>query len=256
MNPLYKYGQTFFDYQQVGSLASARAVAPTVLSSLAPNSVLDVGCGAGAWLAAYREAGICDVQGIDAGYLDPDQLLFDRSLFRAVDVSRAFDLGRTFSLVQCLEVAEHLPPPSSRTLVGNLTRHGDVVLFSAATPGQGGENHVNERSYEHWRQLFSERGYVVLDPFRPQLAGRPDVECWYRYNLLLFVREGALGCLPANVRATRVPRHEPVPEFAPAKYRLRKWVLSGLPPAAVTRLARAKHRLAVLGRTPPFGRST
>ena len=39
-------------------------------------------------------------------------------------------------------------------MVANLTGHGSCVLFSAAVPGQGGENHVNEQTHEYWRGLF------------------------------------------------------------------------------------------------------
>ena len=40
-------------------------------------------------------------------------------------------------------------------LLREQTRHSDIVLFSAAPPGQGGHGHVNERSYEYWRGEFA-----------------------------------------------------------------------------------------------------
>jgi hypothetical protein len=47
-----------------------------------------------------------------------------------------------------------------------------MVLFSAAPPGQGGEHHVNERTYEFWRGLFARHGYDR----RGDAAGQPGQE--------------------------------------------------------------------------------
>ena len=35
----------------------------------------------------------------------------------------------------------------------------DTVIFSAATPGQTGDHHVNEQPYHYWTQLFKGFGY-------------------------------------------------------------------------------------------------
>jgi len=249
---LYSYGNTFFSYQQIGSLASARSVVPIVLRDLKPASVLDVGCGAGAWIAAYLESGASDVVGVDASYVRPDQLLFDASRFHAIDVTRPFDLGRTFDIAQCVEVAEHLDPAASETLVDNLAAHAPIVVFSAAPPGQGGENHINERPYEFWRRLFERRGYVLFDSLRPQIRLLREVEQWYRYNLLVFVREQAIAGLPAHVAATRVDSSMPVSDVAPLGWRIRRRILSCLPVAVVTQMAFLKHRM-VLRRNLPKG---
>jgi SAM-dependent methyltransferase len=243
---LYAYGDRFFDYQQAGALTSARAVTPLVLSHLEARSVLDVGCGAGAWVRAYLDAGLRDVMGVDGDYVSPARLMFPPAHFRAIDVARRFDLGRRFDLVQCLEVAEHLDPQTSATLIDNLTAHAPVVLFSAAPPGQGGEHHVNEQPYEFWRSLFEQRGYLLFDFVRKHILGRADVEPWYRYNTLLFVDGDAVSKLPECVRATQV-RGRRVPDLAPQAWRLRRRLLAQLSPGVVSALAVAKHR-ALLSR--------
>lgn len=242
---LYQYGNDFYAYQQIGSLASARAVAPLVLRHLKPASILDVGCGAGAWLAVYLECGATDVVGVDGDYVRPDQLLFDPACFCATDVSRSFRLGRRFDLVQCLEVAEHLDTAASEALVDNLVAHASTVVFSAAPPGQGGEQHVNERPYGYWRDLFAERGYDLFDFLRPEIRHWEHVEHWYRYNILVFVKHDATGALEPGVAATRVdPRHA-VPDEAPLGWRMRRKVLGLLPPPVVTGLASLKHALVL-----------
>ena len=77
--------------------------------------------------------------------------------------------------VQCLEVAEHLPLPSAAILVDSLVKHGDIVLFSAAPKGQGGDHHVNEQDYEFWRQQFARHGYVPFDFLRPLLLNDDQI---------------------------------------------------------------------------------
>lgn len=242
---LYQYGNDFFAYQQFGSLASARTVVPIVLSKLKPLSILDVGCGAGAWVAAYDEAGASHVAGVDGAYVRPEQLLFDAARFQVADVASSFRLGRTFDLVQCLEVAEHVPPTASETLVDNLVAHAPVVLFSAAPPGQGGENHINERPYAYWRDLFEQRGYALFDFLRPRIRFHVQVERWYRYNLLVFVRHDAIESLEPAVAATRVDARAAVPDVAPVGWRMRRRMLSVLPPSVVTRMAGVKHKLVL-----------
>ena len=242
---LYRYGNDFFAYQQIGSLASARAVVPLVLRHLRPARILDVGCGAGAWLSAYLQCGAHDVLGVDAGYVPADQLLVDGSRFKPVDVARPFRLDSGFDLVQCLEVAEHLDPSASQILVDNLVAHAPIVLFSAAPPGQGGEHHVNERSYEFWRLQFAQRGYACFDFVRPRIRLDESVEPWYRYNLLLFVREHAVSRLDAEVAASRVDPRAGVADLSPLSWRVRKQVLRLLPASWVTWLASLKHRVVL-----------
>lgn len=239
--PDHTYGERFYQYLQESSGRSARIVVPKVLEALAPASILDVGCGAGAWLVEYMRNGVADVLGLDGDYVRQDQLLVPKETFRPTNVGMPFDVGRRFAMVQCLEVAEHLRPEQSDTLIGNLTRHGHVVLFSAALPGQGGENHINEQDFEFWRQLFAGYGYVPFDFLRPQLSDKSEVEPWYRYNVLLYVSTAHTDSLGASVAATRVPETLPIKDVAPIATRWRRGILRLLPHETVTRLARLKH---------------
>ena len=195
------------DDETSGFMASARSVAPVVMRQLRPLTILDVGCGAGAWVRAYEECGAVYVVGVDADCPPADQLLFNPSRFHTIDVAGVFRIGREFDLVQCLEVAEHVDPAASEALLDNLVAHAPLVLFSAAPPGQGGVNNVNERPYEFWRDGFQARGYALFDFLRPQLRFRRGVEHWYRYNMFLFAREDAVaGSSRPRGHARRPPR--------------------------------------------------
>ena len=60
----------------------------------------------------------------------------------------------------------------------------DVVLFSAAIPHQGGENHFNEQWPDYWSQKFERRGYSVLDCLRHLIWANPKVEVLVRAESL------------------------------------------------------------------------
>ncbi len=240
------YDRSFFEYVDETAARSAQVVVPLVLSALRCHTVLDVGCGTGAWLAEYVRRGVDDVLGLDGSHIAPDMLMVSPHQFLATDLARAFDVGRTFDLVQCLEVAEHLTPASSDVLVDSLTRHGSTILFSAAVPGQGGEDHVNEQPYESWRARFASRGFEPYDFLRRRLRGQTGVAPWYAYNVLLYVHERAAASLPSCVRETLVPDGMPIADLWPALYRVRRLILKPLPVSVVSRLSQWNRRLQKL----------
>ena len=127
-------------HQSHGDLtsSSARTVAPILCSLFGIESVLDVGCGDGRWLASFRECGVPVIAGIDGPWSDVSKLQIDPANFTVRDLSQPFDTQRRFSLALSLEVAEHVEAPFSDGFVQNLVKHSDVVLFGAAIPGQGG----------------------------------------------------------------------------------------------------------------------
>jgi SAM-dependent methyltransferase len=192
------YDDGFFEDQREESSRSAAVVVPLVYEMLSPRSVLDVGCGIGPWVQAWMQLGVTDVVGVDGPYVSQKQLLMPTQSYQAADLTRPLDLGRRFDLVSCLEVAEHLDAAHAITLVDSLTRHGDVVLFSAAVPGQPGTHHVNGAWPSHWVELFGEKGWQVLDILRGALWNDERVGWCYRQNLLFFVNPAAQESLSAK----------------------------------------------------------
>jgi hypothetical protein len=179
---------------------------PIVQELVQFHSVLDVGCGRGAWLAVCRDQGAKRIVGYDGDYVNRSSLLIPESCFRPTDLSKPFTIDDRFDLAICVEVAEHLPARMARLLVKALTGAAPAVLFSAAIPGQGGTKHINEQWPAYWQRLFAGQGFRRLDWIRPRIWHDHRVEGWYRQNCYLFVSQtfnlasdsgGADECLAA-----------------------------------------------------------
>jgi hypothetical protein len=168
-----------------------------VLELVKANSVVDVGCGLGAWLRACADNGLNLVRGLDGDYVDRSRLLIDRKCFTPVDLSHPTAIPGTYDLAICLEVAEHLPPRNNREFVEMLVAAAPIVLFSSAIPGQGGAHHINEQWPSYWRELFAQAGFEMLDPIRPRIMHDERVKWWYRQNVVMFVSRAALSANPA-----------------------------------------------------------
>lgn len=243
------YDQKFIQYAATSSRYGASRVIPVVLSALDVRSVLDIGCAGGGWLSEWQQAGIADIFGVDGAYVDLSDLAIDRERFMPADLSKPFELGKTFDLVQSLEVAEHIDEAAAGIFVANIVKHaGRFILFSAAVPGQGGEYHINEQPYDYWRRHFAANGFSAYDFVRPQIAADNRISFWYRYNIVLFVRDTDAATLSPAVQATRIPDDRPIPDISSGWFRLRKSIVKSLSPKNRDRLARLKARIAPTGR--------
>jgi SAM-dependent methyltransferase len=240
---MYEYGSDFYHYNGSFGGQSARRVVPLLTDVLPIHSVADFGCGRGAWLSVWQEAGV-SVVGVDGPHAEVGRRLVEQGAFRAADLGEPIDLGQRFDLVQSLEVAEHLPAAQAGQFIDNLVSHGACVLFSAAVPGQGGEHHVNEQPLGYWRRKFREHGYHAFDYLRPLIADDRAVQSWYRYNTLLYIREDRIAGLPPRLRLSRVPGSADIADYRPLANRLRNAMVRRLPGAAVDRLSRVRAGLA------------
>ncbi len=236
----HQYSSDFYDYIDSGSRASARAVASLLLGQMDIASLLDVGAGHGAWAAEWIKAGVEDVVAVDGDYVRRDQLAIPSGRFVAHDLATPLDLQRRFDLVQSLEVAEHLPPAKAGQFIDNLVAHGDVILFSAAVPHQGGEHHVNEQPPEYWRTKFASHGYAAFDFVRPALAARSEVKAWYRFNTYLYANAAGQARLSPAVIATRVPDDQALTIGGDLSWAMRRAAVRLIPTALVKPIAMAK----------------
>lgn len=242
------YSGDFYAYIDSGSRRSARVVAELLRDEIEINSLLDVGSGHGAWAAEWLAAGVGEVVAVDGDYVRRDQLAIPAENFVAHDLSTPLDLGRRFDLVQTLEVAEHLPPAKADLFVDNLARHGDVILFSAAVPHQGGEHHVNEQPPEYWRAKLAARGYGVFDFLRPRLRERREVMPWYRFNTYLYANPAGEKRLSAAILQTRVAPDRPLEIGGDLSWALRRAAVRLIPTGLVKPIAMAKAAIEARAR--------
>jgi 2-polyprenyl-3-methyl-5-hydroxy-6-metoxy-1,4-benzoquinol methylase len=99
--------------------------------------VLDIGCGTGVWLAAWRASGVESIVGIDGDTVNPNWLHIPKDCFHALDLTKPVHLyqpGQVFDLAMSPEVAEHIPAEYAEQFLDSLVRHAPVILFSAAIP--------------------------------------------------------------------------------------------------------------------------
>jgi SAM-dependent methyltransferase len=191
-----KYDQKFYKYFQNLSYSSAREIVPLILRLIPIASVCDIGCGDGTWLRVFREHGVTDTVGVDGEYVTRDLLQIPVSDFQPMDLRHRISLTRSFDLAISLEVAEHLPESRATSFVEDLTRLAPIVLFSAAIPGQGGRDHVNEQWQTYWTSMFSQNNYTVCDVVRPKIWKNRRISYWYRQNILLFCNRHSLETFP------------------------------------------------------------
>ncbi len=234
------YNADFYDYIDDGSRASARVVAPMLRAEIRIDSLLDVGAGHGAWAAEWMAAGVPDVVAIDGDYVRTDQLVIPPDCFHPHDLLKPLDLGRRFDLVQSLEVAEHLPLGKAITLVNTLANHGDVILFSAAVPYQGGEHHINEQPPEYWRLMFSSLGYEPFDWIRSRLANQRQVKPWYRYNTIIYANEVGQQRLSRSIRDARVDPGRQLEIGGDLAWMVRRAIVKHMPKRLIKPVAMAK----------------
>lgn len=195
MNPK-NYQDNFFEYHLQGALSSAEAVIPIIQEYINPSSVIDVGCGIGAWLSIWKKNGVKEITGVDGNYVDKSQLLITEENFHPCNLGNGYKSNKRYDLVTCLEVAEHLPEQSAKVFIESLCMLGDIVLFSAAIPGQEGTMHINEQYPEYWAAIFSEKGYEAIDCLRQRIWNEKKIEWWYRQNMMFFIKKTALANYP------------------------------------------------------------
>jgi SAM-dependent methyltransferase len=197
------YDAAFYDEIDQWSRDSAAAIVPWIVDVLSPRAVIDVGCGHGAWLAAFKACGVADILGLDGAHVEPSGLEVEPSEFRAVDLrSPPSDVLGRFDLAVSLEVAEHLPASDADGFVSFLTGCAPVVLFSAAIPGQGGVGHVNEQWPAYWFDRFERHDFRAVDAVRPRFWNDERVRFFFAQNTVVYARLDLVDEIAGKLSAT------------------------------------------------------
>lgn len=196
-----RYSPQFFSDLAQDSYAAGRKILALVFSAIEPRSVIDFGCGTGAWLKAAHELGAARVVGVDGPWVRRSDLLDDAIELVTCDMAREVPTlpPGPFDLAMSLECGEHLPEGRADILVDALCAAAPCVIFGAAVPGQGGTDHVNERWQSYWADKFRDRGFLPVDLIRANFVHDESIATWYRNNPLLYVRRAEYPALLARL---------------------------------------------------------
>lgn len=170
------------------------SIADVIINEYQPKRIIDFGCGTGALAKAFASRGV-QVQAID-GYSEPDFSAYDTIRFKKVDLNninttadflKQFDTK--FDLAISIEVAEHLNPAVSSSFIEWMTSMADVIVFSAAVPGQDGDGHINCRSRSDWYQFIKQCNFTIADTIRQHFTSNPNLGLWHKFNIVDYVKK-------------------------------------------------------------------
>jgi len=204
--PEKDYQKDYYSWRARHALSAAEVIAPFLIERYSPRSVVDLGCAEGAWLSVFARQGVEFICGFDGPWGKKEDLLIPEDRFFVVDLEnfKAPD-GEKHDLAISLEVAEHLKEEVAENFVLQLTRLSELVLFSAAVPGQGGLHHMNEQPPDYWRKKFERNGYVQHDILRPRFWQDTKLAWWYRQNFFLYEKSSRNDGM--NIKASDTTFH-------------------------------------------------
>ncbi|MCZ2157145.1 MAG: class I SAM-dependent methyltransferase [Bryobacterales bacterium] len=183
---------------------AARPMANSIMRDLAPHSVLDVGCGGGHLLEALRDRG-CEIFGLEFAPEGLEACRRRRIPVARVDLERdSFTAPRLYDVVCSIEVAEHLPEHAADHFVNLLATASDCLVFSAATPGQGGTGHLNEQPHSYWINKLAEHGLALDEALSAAWSSEWEtagLQPWFWRNIMVFRRARTPGSAnPSNAQ--------------------------------------------------------
>ncbi|HEX8523713.1 MAG TPA: class I SAM-dependent methyltransferase [Tepidisphaeraceae bacterium] len=185
------YTPAYYMERRQGARQSARIIAQSLVETFHPRDVLDVGSGTGDLVQALLALGV-NASGLE--YSDAALAICRRE---NIPVQK-FDLEKDqlpsdvrAEIITSAEVAEHLPASCADRYVDLLARATRGVVFTAAIPGQGGTDHVNEQPHAYWIEKFNARGFeldlVTTTHWRDDWQ-RQGILDHYHKNLMIFRR--------------------------------------------------------------------
>lgn len=197
------YSKGFFANRRYEAALSAEVLSPIILAyvraflgaggptnetdgSADPMQMIDVGCGDGSWIDAFRKEGLT-CWGLDGPWSPcADAIKLDMANARLAELEGMVPDAVDFIL--CLEFLEHLPADAAEGWLEWMAGRSRALVLSAAVPWQGGTGHINEQWPDYWQRKLSRLGYTACDGIRPLIWNDRRVAPWYRQNVVLYFR--------------------------------------------------------------------
>jgi cyclopropane fatty-acyl-phospholipid synthase-like methyltransferase len=153
------YDDRYFKWHRENTRKYAIDTMNWYIDQFKPKSVIDYGCGIGAYLESALNNGIGEIKGFDIGgdnvkkYTEESVLPYIEYLDCTIPL-----ITKKYDCVISLETAEHIEPSSTDQFVENICNSSSfesTIIFSGAPPGQSGSGHINCQTKEFWIDKFS-----------------------------------------------------------------------------------------------------
>jgi hypothetical protein len=149
----------------------------TVCNNQNIKSIVDIGCGNGSYVQYFNDSGF-NCWGYDGSPMTPD-------FCKVQDFSDRVNIGK-FGLVLSLEVGEHIPEDYEQIFLDNLVSASiNLIIFSWAVEGQGGDGHVNCKNNDYVIRQMADRGYDFDKETTDFLRDKCSIP-WFKYTLMTF----------------------------------------------------------------------
>lgn len=140
-----------------GWLAFFDQIAGRITEQFAPKTMLDAGCAWGFLVEGFRKRGV-EAFGVDISeYAIQNVHESIQPYCRVGSVTEPFD--RTYDLITCIEVLEHMPQLEAEKAIENFCAHANEVIFSSTPFDYKEVTHFNVHDPEYWAEQFARHGF-------------------------------------------------------------------------------------------------
>jgi len=167
-------------------LPFAKRLTKWIADNLHPTKLLDIGCGPGTYVNCFQDLGVNAI-----GYDSDTRVNGSPNLI----CQSLFDVKDTGDVVLCMEVAEHIDSSSNQQIVEAMTSFlepGGILIWTAASPGQGGVGHINCQTKNYWDNLFSSTGltreFNIENTLLEYIKNGYHMG-WFTQNLLIYKKD-------------------------------------------------------------------
>ena len=169
----------------------ATRLAEYIRDYMHPSNFIDFGCSSGLYvLEVKNKMPHISVSGYEFAIDAVNNKVCDEII--EYDLTKSLNIDKKDNtLGLCLEVLEHISEDDWEPVLENISKLSDIIIFSAAHPGQGGTGHINCRPKLDWIRRFHKLGWVVdLDHTNHTINHMVNGYHlgWFRMNAMVLVK--------------------------------------------------------------------
>jgi hypothetical protein len=146
------------------------------------KNVVDFGCGMGDYTKSFLNNKIPT----DAFDGNPNTHILTNGIASTLDLSKEFDLQKTYDCVLTLEVGEHIPKEYESIFLENICKHASrFTVLSWAVEGQGGDGHVNCKNNDYIIEQMKLRNFNY-DLEKSNFLRKYSSVSWFKNTIMVF----------------------------------------------------------------------